>query len=228
MDNPRAGTGWVPALKGNRPRLRGAGAETFAVEQAEGFEGCDHDFHKPTNKNHVRMETRRCRVVGIPEYIRYVDPDESWPDLHSLVMIAVQRRQGTKVTARTRYCTCPPNARILLQAVRSHWGIENSLHRVLWPSGRTRVASAPATPPATLSILRRMVLNQLCRETTAKRKLAGTTGTCSRSCHIGMRLPCANPERQPPVKWPMPEFRGQAANDPELWSPSMYIVVADP
>ena len=55
------------ALKGNQPPRHEAVAETFAVEQAEGFEGCDHDFHKTVNQNHGRIETRRCWVIGTPE-----------------------------------------------------------------------------------------------------------------------------------------------------------------
>ena len=124
---------YVLALKGNQPQLHEAVVETFAVEQAEGFEGCDHDFHQTANKNHGRIETRHCWALGTSEYIRYVDPDGTWPDLRSLVMIEAQRRQGDQVTAETRYyiSSLPADARALLQAVRSHWGIENSLHWVL-------------------------------------------------------------------------------------------------
>ncbi len=74
-------------------------AETFAVEQAEAFEVCDDNFHQTVNKNHGRIETHRCRDIGIPAYIRYVDPNGAWPDLRSLVMIEVQRRQGNRVTS---------------------------------------------------------------------------------------------------------------------------------
>lgn len=44
-----------------------------AWKQAEGCEGCDHDFHKTVHKNHCRIETRRCRALGAPEYTRSVD-----------------------------------------------------------------------------------------------------------------------------------------------------------
>ena len=73
------GTDYGLALKGNQPPLHEAVVETFAVEQVEGFEGCDHDFHKTANNNHGRIETRRCWVIGTPEYIRYVAPDGPGP-----------------------------------------------------------------------------------------------------------------------------------------------------
>ena len=95
-------------LKGNQPQLHEAVVETFAVEQAEAFEGCDHDRHQTVNKNHGRIEARRYWVVGTPEYGRYVNPDRTWPDLQSLVMIEAQQRQGNQVTAETRYLHFQP------------------------------------------------------------------------------------------------------------------------
>ena len=169
------GADYVLALKGNQPQLHEAVVETFAVEQAEAFEDCDHDFHQTVNKNHGRIETRRCWVIGTPAYTRYVDPGEAWSDLHSLVMIEAQRRQGDQVTSETRYyiSSLPPDARALLQAVRSHWGIENALHWVLdmaFREDKSRIRTGHAAH--NLSLLRRMALNLLRRETTAKGGIA--------------------------------------------------------
>ena len=159
------GADYVLALKGNQPQLSEAVVETFAVEQAEAFEGCEYDFHKTVNKNHGRIETRRCWVIGTPEYRRYVDPDGAWPDLQSLIMIEAQRRQGNQVTAETRYyiSRLPTKAQVLLQAVRSHWGIENSLHWVLdmaFREDESRIRTGHAAH------------NLLRRETTAKGGIA--------------------------------------------------------
>ena len=52
----------VLSLQSNQSQLHEAVAETFAVEQAEGFEGCDYDCHKTVNKNY----TRRCWALGTP------------------------------------------------------------------------------------------------------------------------------------------------------------------
>lgn len=59
----------------------------FAVEQAEGFEGCG------------RIETRPGRAIGTPAYIRYVDPDGAWLELHSLILIEAQWWQRDQVTS---------------------------------------------------------------------------------------------------------------------------------
>ena len=163
------------ALKGNQPQLHEAVVETFAGEQAEGFGGCDHDFHKTVNKNHGRIETRRCRALGTPEDTRDADPDGTWPDRHSLVMIEAQRRQGEQVVSETRCYipSRPADARALRQAVRSPWGIENSLHWVLDTAFRedeSRIRTGHAAH--NMSIRRRLALNLLRRETSAKGGIA--------------------------------------------------------
>ncbi len=156
------GADYVPAHKGNQPQWHEAVVETFAVEQAEAFEGCDHDVHKTVNKNHGRIETHRCWALGTPEYRRYMDPGEIWPDLHSLVMIEAQRQQGDQDTAATCYyiSSLPPDACILHGAVCSHWGIDNRLHWVLdmaFREDESRIRTGHAAH--NLSILRRMALN---------------------------------------------------------------------
>lgn len=112
-------------LKGNQPPLHAAVVETFAAEQAEGFESCDHEFHKTVQKNRGHIETRRCRALGTPEYTRYVDPDGACPDLHSLVMIEAQRRQDEQIVSETCYdiSSLPADAQALVQAMRNHWGL---------------------------------------------------------------------------------------------------------
>ena len=191
------GADYVLALKGHQPQLHEAVVETFAVAQAEGFEGCVHDFHQTVNKDHGRIETRRCWVIDTLEYIRYGDPDGAWPDLQSLIMIEAQRRQGAQVVSETRYyiSSLPADARALLQAVRSHWGVENRLHWVLdmaFREDESRIRTGHAAH--NMSILRRLALNLLRRETTAKggiaarRKQAGWNNQYLAS-QIRMRLP---------------------------------------
>ena len=104
-----------------------------------------------------------------------MDPDGAWPDRHRLVMIEAQRRQGNQVAAETRYdiSRLPADARVLWQAVRSHGGLENSLHRVLdmaFREDESRIRTGHAAH--NLSLLRRMALNLLRRATTAKGGIA--------------------------------------------------------
>ena len=94
-------------------------------------------------------------------------------------MIESERIEDGKTSIQARYCisSLPNDARVLL-AVRTHWGIENSVHWVLdvaFGEDDSRVRQGNAAQ----SVLRRMALNMFKRETTsqggvaAKRKRAG-------------------------------------------------------
>ncbi len=78
-------------------------------------------------------------------------------------MIEVQRRQGEQVVSETRYyiSSLPADAWVLLQAVRSYWGVENRLHRVLnlaFREDESRIRTGHAAH--NMSILHRLALNQ--------------------------------------------------------------------
>ena len=60
----------VLVLKDNQLQLHAAVVETFAVEQAETFEGCDYDDHKTVNKT---TTASRCASIGCSERWRTSD-----------------------------------------------------------------------------------------------------------------------------------------------------------
>ena len=79
------------------------------------------------------------------------------------------------MVSETRYyiSSLPAEAQLLLQGVRSHWGIENALHWVLdmaFREDESRIRTGHAAH--NMSILRRLALNLLRRETTAKGGIA--------------------------------------------------------
>ena len=83
----------------------------------------------------VTDESRRCWAVSDLDSVRYVDEGGQWSGLTTLVMVEGERRVGGKTTVESRYyiSSLPNDASKLLDAVRSHWGIENKLH---WSAGR--------------------------------------------------------------------------------------------
>lgn len=77
-----------------------------------------------------------------------------------------------KTTVETRYyiSSLPNNAQILAESVRSHWGVENSLHWVLdvaFDEDDCRIRKDNA-PPQNFALLRHIAVNLLSREKTKK------------------------------------------------------------
>ena len=73
-------------------------------------------------------------------------PMGAWPDLHRLVMIEAPWQQGEQDTSETRYhiSSQPPDARNLLQAVRSHWGVKLARVDIAFRENESRIHDGPA------------------------------------------------------------------------------------
>ena len=115
--------------------------DVFGLARKSGFDGLGHDYHETVNAGHGRVETRRCWAMSDLDSVRYVDEGGQWPELTTLVMVEGERRVGGKTTAESRYyiSSLPNDASKLLNAVRSHWGIENNLHWSLDVTDGSRV-----------------------------------------------------------------------------------------
>jgi predicted transposase YbfD/YdcC len=92
--------------------------------------------------------------------------------LWTIAKVNSQHQVKSKITIETRYyiSSLPNDAKKILQAARSHWGVENSLHWVLdvamgEDDSRIRKDNAPEN----MAALRRIALNLLKQEKTLKR-----------------------------------------------------------
>src|SRR4051794_18090782 len=156
---------YLLTVKANQPKLL-AGIKA-ALERAapETVQSCER-----AETSHGRQEHRRCTVVPAPAGLKYVAA------VHGTFV------RGGKVTTLTRYYITSRTltADQLLEAVRGHWSIENSVHWVLDvvfgdDYQRLRLDYGPRN----MALVQRIALNLIRRRSsgkdslTVKRKKAG-------------------------------------------------------
>jgi len=100
-----------------------------------------------------------------------IDPNQRWANLKSIGMVESVRTVNGKTTVETRYyiSSLVGDAKLLGQSVRSHWGIENSLHWVLdvaFSEDDCRIRKDNA--PQNFAVLRHIAVNLLGEEKSKK------------------------------------------------------------
>jgi predicted transposase YbfD/YdcC len=171
------GAHYVLGVKDNQPGLAEAIKQWFYA--ADGGK-MDRPFWDDiqTEKDHGRIETRRCLVTNDVAWLE--QQKQHWAGLQSLIMVESTReiigRNGTgKASVERRYyiSSLPAKAALLGKTVRAHWGIENCMHWVLdvafrEDDSRIRIGEAAQN----FAILRRIALNLLKNEKTTKLGIA--------------------------------------------------------
>jgi len=155
---------YLLAVKQNQEGLYNQIQSTYIIDLENEFKDAPYDYDKKINKDHGRIETRECWVTSDPEYISYVDPDNHWQQLRSLVIVKDTRRIGDKSSSQIRYfiSSLEVDAKKMLKFVRQHWEVENKLHwslDVTFREDDSRVRMGHA--PENLALLRKMALNLL-------------------------------------------------------------------
>jgi predicted transposase YbfD/YdcC len=161
---------YVLSLKGNQGTLHKDVADYFEWAEKIKFKGIDHSLTETIEKDHGRIEGRRCWVT---EDVDWLLQKEAWVGLKSIVMVeSVREVIGQAATTERRYfiSSLAADAQEALRCVRGHWAIENSLHWVLDVSFREDACRIREKNAAeNMAILRHLVLNLLRQEKSCKR-----------------------------------------------------------
>ena len=159
---------YVLGVKNNQPTLAGKVERFFEAADGNGWAGMPHTRAEWVEKDHGRIETRRCVAAELPDGL--LDP-KAWAGVKSLVRVEALRDIDGKVSRERRYyiSSLPAQATRLGETVRGHWGIENGLHWCLDIAfGEDQARMREGNSAENFSILRRISLNLLRQDKTTK------------------------------------------------------------
>lgn len=122
---------YVLAVKDNQPKLHEAIKELFSDERQGDLLKMPHRQHQTSEKGHGRSDERCYVLAKIPRNASWKD---AWPGATAVGMaVRVTEKSDGITSGDVRYfiTSCYLSGKRFAQAVRGHWGIENSLHWVL-------------------------------------------------------------------------------------------------
>ena len=148
------GGDYALALKGNQATLL-ADVKTYFDDPASKTTSA-----APTvDGDHGRIETR---TVTVSSDIGWLQETHHWPGLAAIGEVQRSRETAGKITTETAYylLSAPFSPERLGQVVRSHWGIENTLHwRLDVVMNEDQDRSRKDNGPHILAVLRHMAMN---------------------------------------------------------------------
>jgi predicted transposase YbfD/YdcC len=156
------------AVKDNQPKLHEAIERHFDGLIESGLDGPGVRLTDTHERGHGREEQRCYVICPVPRSVKDLG---RWPQVKAIGMAtSITIRDGKEQTEVRYYIlTAYVSAERFAEAVRSHWGIENSLHwqlDVTFQEDHCRIRKGHAD--ANFSIIRRFALGLLKNEKTAK------------------------------------------------------------
>lgn len=162
------GGDYILALKGNQGYLSNEVENYFKQAENIDFDGVPCDAVGSKELAHGRIEKRE---VYATEDIDWLPQKGEWKNIRTIIMVKSERSlKGQPISVERRYyiSSLPGGAHRTAKAIRGHWGIE-STHWILDVAFREDEQNADAGNIAeNMSLIRRLSLNLLQQEKTAK------------------------------------------------------------
>lgn len=154
---------YLLALKGNQGNLLEQVEDSFRFLPINAFD-------EELDAGYGRVETRRCSIIS---NLSLIESKEEWKGLETQIKIEsecyIKNTGKTESQIRLYISSLSADAKLINQSIRSHWGVENSLHWMLdvgFSEDDSRKRSGFAAQ--NYSLLSRSALNLLKNEKTAK------------------------------------------------------------
>lgn len=159
------GGDYLLAVKGNQGLLHRDVETVFAAPDLQAVWDEILKTNTTEDRSHGRIERRVCEVLSGSDVVTKLRHKNNWLNLSTIVKVTATRTivsTGEMTTAVRYYISSlrDPSAEYCQQAIRQHWGIENSLHWVLDMSFRedeSRIRTDYA--PQNMATLRHIALN---------------------------------------------------------------------
>ncbi|MBV8695990.1 MAG: ISAs1 family transposase [Ktedonobacteraceae bacterium] len=162
------GGDYALALKDNHANLCDEVKATVALAEKEGCVSPAWESARQVEKGHGRLEIREYWTLSDPEILAYVDPGHQWKGVCGMGI--VRAHLELKITKETCYFLLSfSSVKTVSTAIRSHGGIENSLHWVLDVAFREEEARVRlGHTDESLAVLRHTSVNVLRQERSSR------------------------------------------------------------
>jgi predicted transposase YbfD/YdcC len=152
---------YILTVKDNQEHLLTDIQQLIAEASEKNFAGVEHDTHETREQGHGREEYRHYLILRLTDGIRNA---EAWSKLTTVGMCYSERTVNGVMSVEVRYFIGSKiaSARTYAEALRNHWGIENSLHwqlDITFDEDDNRVTKRNGAE--NLALLRRLTLSLL-------------------------------------------------------------------
>jgi len=124
------GADYVLAVKDNQPQLAESIRDFWRTFRSHPLQWTRHSFAQTVEKDHGRIETRRCYAF---DQLECLPEPERWKGLRRFAVLETEPQIGPSVQQETRLyiSSLAADAPHLAQVIRAHWAVENRLHWVM-------------------------------------------------------------------------------------------------